>query len=462
MKTRLGGALRRIGLPLAAVLMLAAAPAVASDAVLYRIFLRDGSTIVSYGEFAKVAGRVVLSIPLAGEKSAGPDLQLVSIPESSVDWEQTERYAEAARANRYAETRGEIDFSRLSNEVAQILNDVAHTTDPQRRLELANGARKMLAEWPARNHGYRAHDVAQLSSLLDEVVSELRVAAGQSRFDVSLVATAGAPPPVPLLPPPTEQESLEQALAAARLVDDPGERVALLTAIERALQPRAAESWTAALRARAAGELSAELRTERAYAELTAKVLADAEARARRADVKGIEALQRRVLKSDDELGRRRPRATAALLATLDARLDAARRLQLARDAWTMRLGLVRTYQGRIRPAVEHFRRSVEWLEDIRTLAGPPPRSLRRLLERTRSATRALARIKPPPELDAIHGMFGAAVQMAARAASTREAAVRATDMQAAWQASSAAAGALLLFERAREELQRLTVPPQP
>jgi hypothetical protein len=32
--------------------------------------------------------------------------------------------------------------------------------------------------------------------------------------------------------------------------------------------------------------------------------------------------------------------------------------------------------------------------------------------------------------------------------------------MALAWQASSAAAGALLLFDRAREELQRLRTPP--
>jgi hypothetical protein len=36
------------------------------DASLYRIFLRDGSTIVSYGEFARVSDRVVVSLPVGG------------------------------------------------------------------------------------------------------------------------------------------------------------------------------------------------------------------------------------------------------------------------------------------------------------------------------------------------------------------------------------------------------------
>ena len=85
------------------------ATAAASDAVLYRVFLRDGSALVSYGEFARVADRVVVSVPIG--EGATPALHLVSIAESAVDWERTDRYAEAARARRYADTRGESDFT---------------------------------------------------------------------------------------------------------------------------------------------------------------------------------------------------------------------------------------------------------------------------------------------------------------------------------------------------------------
>jgi hypothetical protein len=52
------------------------------------------------------------------------------------------------------------------------------------------------------------------------------------------------------------------------------------------------------------------------------------------------------------------------------------------------------------------------------------------------------------------------AVQMAIRAATSRRLAVKATDMQTAWEASSAAAGALLIFERAQEELNKLSTQP--
>ena len=74
--------------------------------------------------------------------------------------------------------------------MAGTLNQIAFTEDPAARVALADRARRLLADWPARNYGYRANDVAELANMLDEVVSELRVAAGQSRFDVTLVANA--------------------------------------------------------------------------------------------------------------------------------------------------------------------------------------------------------------------------------------------------------------------------------
>src|SRR6478735_5498592 len=56
---------------------------------LYRVFLRDGSTLLSYGEFAHVADRVVISVPL-GSTPSGPELHMVSLPSDSVDWEKTD------------------------------------------------------------------------------------------------------------------------------------------------------------------------------------------------------------------------------------------------------------------------------------------------------------------------------------------------------------------------------------
>ena len=87
-----------------AILSAQSAQSADTDGTLYRVFLRDGSTLLSYGEFARVADRIVMSIPLGGT-TTGPDLHLLSIPADSVDWEKTDGYADAVRASRYAGPR---------------------------------------------------------------------------------------------------------------------------------------------------------------------------------------------------------------------------------------------------------------------------------------------------------------------------------------------------------------------
>ena len=52
------------------------------------------------------------------------------------------------------------------------------------------------------------------------------------------------------------------------------------------------------------------------------------------------------------------------------------------------------------------------------------------------------------------------AAQLAIRAASSRQLAVTTADMNKAWEASAAAAGALLMLERAQDDLRKLAAPP--
>jgi hypothetical protein len=298
--------------------------------------------------------------------------------------------------------------------------------------------------------------------MLDEVMSELRVAAGQSSFDLSLVANTAAPASEPLLPAPTTRETVEQALAAAQATPEPAERVTLLRAITDALRPGVrSDAWAAATYRRTALELDRELRVEKTYGNLAAGALAAADGRARRADVRGIQAVIEKVLKKDDALGRLRPQATSALLAALDARLDAARRLRLARDAWEERVDVLRAYRKRMSRVLDPLRRSRSWLEDIRQLAGPNARALDELQRRAGGSAREIDAIAAPPELDAAHRLVVSALQMTIRAAATRRAAVGETSMKTAWDASAAAAGALMMLDRALGELDRLTAPPQ-
>jgi hypothetical protein len=433
------------------------------EALIFRIFLRDGTTLVSYGDFARVADRVVFSIPLGAVEGREPPLHLVSISESAVDWERTDRYAAAMRARHYAATRGETDFDALSADVAKALNDVAFTKDPARRLALATEARRRLAQWPSAHHGYRAADVAQLAGLMDEALGDLRVAAGLARFDLSLVANADYRPPDDAeLPAPTARESMDQAFAAASVAADPTERVTLLQAVMDSLggAPQTDARWSAALRAKAASILSTENKIDQDYRTLVNKTIAAADVHAKRADVTAIETLLRHVLEADDKLGRRRPDTTAALLATLDSRLDSVRRLRLARDAWATRRQAVVQYQRRLRPVLDVFRRSTGALEQIRQLSGPRPSVLQPLAIRLTDAAREMKAVRAPAEAETVHTMFATAVQMALRAATSRRLAITSTDMTTAWEASSAAAGALLMFERAQEELGKLNTPP--
>lgn len=445
------------------IAMLVAAPAAslaAPEKVLYRIFLQDGTAIVSYGEYTRVADRVVFSIPI-GALEPTPQLQLVSISDTAVDWRRTEEYTEAIRARRYAETRGEEDFAILSSHVAAALNDVALTKDPVRRLEMAEEARRNLAEWPKQNYGYRAADVRQLLWMFDDVVSQLRAAAGQTRFDLSLYAVTLPPAPAEPLPDPDVRQTYDQALKLARLASDPAERISLLKAIAAALKPEESAAWAAGIRDAAASELDAELRTTGAYADLSTRMMAAADVRAKAADVNGIQTLIKRVDGEDERLGRRRPQEIAALMAMLDLRLDAARRLRLARDAWALRAATIKAYATLLETGIEHFRRSRRWLEAVRDLAGPAPKSLEYLEWRMKQATRSLVGIKPPAELEPIQSLLATASAMGLRAAGTRRKAIESSDMAVAWEASSAAAGALMMFERALDELNRLTSPPQ-
>jgi hypothetical protein len=75
-------------------------------------------------------------------------------------------------------------------------------------------------------------------------------------------------------------------------------------------------------------------------------------------------------------------------------------------------------------------------------------------------ARQQIAAITPPPDLQSVHALFTSTLQMATRAVSSRRNAISSGQMALAWEASSAAAGALLLFQNANEELDRLTTPP--
>src|SRR5712691_10578452 len=281
----------------------AASAAVNDDATLLRVFLMDGTSLVSYGEPARVGDRIIFSMPTA--TTPNPPLQLVNLPAARVDWDRTNRYAATARTTHYLETQAENDYAALSNDVAVTLNAVAYTTDAAERLAIVERARKTLADWPQNHFNYRQAEVRQMLSLLDEAIADLRAARSPGRFDLTLSAFADPPTLVePLLPPPTPKETIEQVLAAARAVDSATERTSLLATavatIDSEIDTLPAD-WAESTREETLAAVLAELRIDRTYQSLTARTMTLANRRARLADVRGLERLLRGIPQRDAE-----------------------------------------------------------------------------------------------------------------------------------------------------------------
>lgn len=432
---------------------------------MYRVFLADGTALVSFGEWARVEDRIVFSMPLT--PAGGPsDLHLVSLPVARVDVGRSERYAEAVRAQTYAATRGEADFARLSGEVAGALNRVALISDPIARLNAAEQARRSLTEWPGAHHGYRAAEVREIVGVLDGVISGLRASTGQEqaqgRFDLSLSATT-EPVVETLLAAPPQAEVVNHLMAASGVVASPAEKVSLLQSVI-AILDRAVDllpvSVAAKIRTSALGGIAEEQRVESLYGQLHSKILSDAAKYAERADVRRLESLRQRLRAEDEKLGARRPDEVAAVVATIDAHLDAAHRLRLARDQWLVRLDAIRSYQRASRSSLRTLSQARNSLDDIRVLAGPAPQRLRPLARRLSDAARHLALVNPPVELSAAHAVFRSANELAENAVKLRLDAVQSADVELARQASAAASGALMLLGRGRADLDAAVRPP--
>jgi hypothetical protein len=434
----------------------------AADAVLLRVFLTDGTTVVSYGEYARVGDRVVFSMPLSNSVDA-PALHLVNLPVRVIDWDKTNRYADSARATQYAATAGESDYALLAARVAQTLKAIASSSDGD-RLTLALEARRELEQWPRQHYGYRSTDVRQIVGLLDEVITELRAAAGETRFDLNLVAIAEPAVPMVLLPPPTTQESIAQAMNVARMTDVAADRTSLLTMILGVLDRNASalsSDWVRLQRREAVEAMAVEARIDRAYGTMTRRVLHAASTAAGRADVVEIESLFKVVDRRDEQLGRRRANEVDALVAAIQERLDAARRLRLVRDRWAMHQEAFTAYRRSIKGAVDELARNRSRLEAIRRLAGPEASGLASLGTRLEITARRLAQITPPEEVRAAHALLVSASKLAANAVDVRREAIRSGSIASAWDASAAAAGAMMLVAKARADMDALLKFPQ-
>jgi hypothetical protein len=436
--------------------------AAASGATLFRVFFIDGTSVVTYGELARVDDRVIFSLPVGGSEDE-PRLHPVSLAAALVDWPRTDQHAASTRYQHYS-ARAESDYQRLTDDVAAVLNDIALSTDRARALSLAEQARRTLAEWPRTHFGYRQDDIRDIVVLIDGAIARLGGAGRPVAFELSLVATSAPADVEPIAAMPTPREQLDQIVRVLQLTTTAGDRIALLrSALTLFGDSRSAvdPSSIPGIRRWLETQLRLETEIDQRYARLTKDFVNTATRAAANGRIGDVERVINRVAKEDGRLGRRRPEVVHALTTSLQAQLDRARRLRLLRDQWTVRKALFRDYQRTVSFELLQLVKAQASLEAIRKLEGPAPDRLDSLRLRLSGGAARLERLRIPEYLRSTHELLVSAWRFAESAANARAQAVLSGNLTTAWEASSAAAGSLMMLARTQQELRILLEPPQ-
>lgn len=452
---------QRLSLAVAALCLLTVSGAARTEfqdaGTIFRVFLTNGQALPSYGEAAHVGDRLVFTLLIGSSVEHGA-LQLVSLPLDVVDLDRTQAYATAIRAARYAVTRGEADYAAITAEVERSVARLVDVKDPAERLRLAEEARRKLLAWSRANYHYRSSDIGKLAGLFDDVIAELRAAAGQDRFSFELDAGAVPPPLEPLQPPPTVREALTLALVASGMADAAGGRGGILSAVAReAARTEGLED----LADEAARRLAGERVIDEAYAKLAREITERAARAVSRGDVRAVTALLADMESRDRALGSQRSSDVASLRSWLGDRLDAARRQRLALDHYVLVRGALLDYERQIRPAMTSLDGLQPVLEAIKDASGPLVDALMRAEARLQRLAGELAGITPPDAVSDVHATLLSAVHLAREAVTRRKTAIATLSMPTAQEASTAAAGSLLLAAEARARLVERLFPPK-
>ncbi len=446
---------------LAAAIGGAAHDASAANVPSYRIFLSDGTALVSFGEFARANGSVVFTMPIGAP--ANPDvLRVVTLPDTAIDWERTDRYADAVRHRHYASTRGEEDYAALTGAVARALGDMAFAPDAAAKLAIAADIRRQLLEWPATHLGYRSGDVRELTAIVEEAISDIWAGSGGRTFDLSLVATI-EPPSEPLLPEPTVKDTIDLASAAAGLTEARIERLSLqeqiLAVLDRRRQglPR---DWYRTTRKAITSDLRREAELDERYEALLARSRRSAREAAARADVAALERLAAEVQRQDARLGYRRPEDMRALLAAIAAQSERARQARAAREQWQARKSLFGAYRRRVGSSFGKFDDVATDIAAVREMSGVKTDRLEKTARRVSAIEVALLPLNPPEQLRPSHDLLVSSARLMKEAIRLWRIAAASGEMNTARNASAAAAGALLLLDTARGRIEEYFRPP--
>lgn len=453
---------RRVACAVILLLAIVVAPAsidAAGPAPVFRVFLKDGTALACWGEYAKVDDRLVLTVPVG----QGPrtSYEFVSIPVSKVDMARTERYAEAVRAAQFAANRGAAEYKSLSERLAAQLANIASLADPKERLASAESARQELLDWAADSHGYRAKEIQQLLQLFDSAIIDLRVAAGESRFAINLRAAIVPPSPPRLRSSPGIRESIALAARAAAVADSPEAKVSLLRRASAAAKRLPTSEENDKLRKMVDRQLRAALRVETLYRKLDADTRRLAIRAVDLGDVTGIDAIRQRVVSTDRLLGRQRPEDIKLLLDWVDNQRDAAAEQRLVLDQWESTRQLVNEYLD----AANGLAKSVDAirpaLSAIAKMSGPALTEVVRVERQTAAMVSQYAQLVAPDGVADAHQLLALAVEQADLAVRTRHRAVALRQMPAAREAAAAAADAMTRLAQAKAALATAARPPK-
>jgi hypothetical protein len=422
----------------------------------FRVFLTDGRILHSYGECATLPEELVCVVKLGGG-AVGESHDVLTVPLVMVDEARTREYARALRAAQYAATRGEREYTEMTTELTRVMAEVEASTDTDRRLGIAVMARQRLAGWSAEHFDYKAAETRQLVAMLDEVIAELRIAAGDTKFAIDMAANLAPPEPQPLLAAPDLSESLQTALLAAEVTPIAAERLSLLRSVQRVAA--ATPGLDGALRRRITQTLQTEEAIDRKYRTLMQDAMTRADAAVRSGRVSQLQRLVSEVHQRDQKLGARRPREMAALGRRLDIELQQAREQRVAFVRWTTIKSQLLAYEVRVRAIFDGWVAHRPVLLDLREEKTGRASALDSAVRRFTTLDATLGSMQPLPEVREVHALLRSAVQMARQGLILGQRVAVARNAEVSRNASSAVAGAELLLEQGRTELIRSLFP---
>jgi regulator of extracellular matrix RemA (YlzA/DUF370 family) len=208
-------------------------------------------------------------------------------------------------------------------------------------------------------------------------------------------------------------------------------------------------------------QIDREVLIDQRYGRVTKDLLARASRAAADAQIRDVERVLERIPKEDAKLGSQRPDIVQALTASVQSQLADARQLRLLRDQWKSRQAVFREYQRSVGMDLVQLVKARTSLESIKKLDGPAPDRLDTLNRVLRGGAVRLDRLLVPEYLRSTHELVIGAWRFAETAAAARLRAVTSGEISVAWEASSAAAGALMMLSRAQKEMRTLIEPPK-